>query len=196
MGGSDPRLNWWLMSNAVMTLASAAVPRTRFSNGIFCNIAALQITHPNSNICFNMDASRELEVTGNFPPLRFFGHRYSGVGNREGTSQGRKGTMGAGVRFGRPPSLSPFQKAEARRRRDTGVRIYNGHITMRHILANPHRAEDSPGRSHRLGTTCFVFLRSAVKRQYASAPLMAGAKRLPNFLSRSEGQSCQFGGEA
>jgi hypothetical protein len=37
--------------------------------------AALQITHPNSNIRFNMDASRELEVTGNFPLLRFFGHR-------------------------------------------------------------------------------------------------------------------------
>jgi hypothetical protein len=63
------------MSNAATTLASAAVPRTRFSNGIFCNIAALQITHPNSNIRFNMDASRELEVTGNFPLLRFFGHR-------------------------------------------------------------------------------------------------------------------------
>jgi hypothetical protein len=75
MGCSDARLNWWLMSNAAMTLASAAVPRTRFSNGIFCNIAALQITHSNSNICFNMDASRELEVTGNFPLLRFFGHR-------------------------------------------------------------------------------------------------------------------------
>ena len=193
MGGSDPRLNWWLMSNAVMTLASAAVPRTRFSNGIFCNIAVFQITHPNSNICFNMDASRELEVTGNFPLLRLFGHRYSGVGNREETSQGRKGTMGAGVRFGRPPSLSPFQKAEARRRRDTGVRIYNGHVTMRHILANAHRAEDSPCRSHRLGTTCFVFLRSAVKRQYASVPLMAGAKRLPNFLSRSEASRTSSG---
>ena len=129
-----------------MTLASAAVPRTRFSNGIFCNIAAFQITHPNSNICFNMDASRELEVTGNFPLLRFFGHRYSGVGNREETSQGRKGTMGAGVGSG-GASLSPFQKAEARRRRDTGVRIYNGHVTMRHILANAHRAEDSPAEA-------------------------------------------------
>ena len=76
-GGSDPRLNWWLMSNAAMTLASAAVPRTRFSNGIFCNIAALQITHSNSNICFNMAASQELEVTVNFPLLRFFGHSSS-----------------------------------------------------------------------------------------------------------------------
>ena len=64
---------------------------------------------------------------------------------------------------------------------------------MRHILANAHRAEDSPCRSHRLGTTCFVFLRSAVKRQYASVPLMAGAKRLPNFLSRSEASRASSG---
>jgi hypothetical protein len=42
MGGSAARLNWWLMSSAAMTLASAAVPRTRFSNGIFCDIAHLQ----------------------------------------------------------------------------------------------------------------------------------------------------------
>jgi hypothetical protein len=69
------RLNWWLMSNAVMTLASAAVPRTRFSKAIFCNIAHPPDNHANSNICFNTDASRELEAIGNFPFLRLFGHR-------------------------------------------------------------------------------------------------------------------------
>ena len=164
MGGSDPRLNWWLMSNAVITLASAAVPRTRFSNGIFCNITALQITNPNSNTCFNMDASRELEVTGNFPLLRFFGHRYSGVGNREGTSQGRKGTMGAVSGSGGRRHYHPFRK---RKRGGGGIPV-SGFITDTSLCA-----EDSRGRSHRLGTSCFVFLRSAVKRQYVLEALAA-----------------------
>jgi hypothetical protein len=55
------------MSSAVMTLASAAVPRTRFSNGIFCNIAALQITYPNSNIRFSVE---RLQQQGSQQPLR------------------------------------------------------------------------------------------------------------------------------
>jgi hypothetical protein len=75
MGGSDARLNCWLISNAAMTLASTAVPRTRFSNGTFCDIAHPPVAHSNSNIRFNMDASREREVTGDFPLLRFFGNR-------------------------------------------------------------------------------------------------------------------------
>ena len=54
------------------------MPRTRLSNGIFCDIAhppvGHRITTRNSNIRFNMDASREYEITSNFPVLRFFGH--------------------------------------------------------------------------------------------------------------------------
>ena len=49
------------------------------SKGIFCDIAHPpvdhQLTNENSNIRFNMDASQECGITGNFPLLRFFGHR-------------------------------------------------------------------------------------------------------------------------
>jgi len=67
-----------IISKTTITLVSAAVPRTRLSNGIFCDIAhppvGHRITTRNSNIRFNMDASREYEITSNFPVLRFFGH--------------------------------------------------------------------------------------------------------------------------
>src|SRR6516164_331897 len=39
---------------------------------------------------------------------------------RERTGEGRKRAMLAGVKFGRKPKLSPFQKAEALKRRATG----------------------------------------------------------------------------
>ena len=35
--------------------------------------AVIELTR-NSNIRFNIDASREYEITSNFPVLRFFGH--------------------------------------------------------------------------------------------------------------------------
>ena len=39
---------------------------------------------------------------------------------RERTGEGRKRAMAAGVRFGRPPVLSAFQRAEAMRRKQAG----------------------------------------------------------------------------
>jgi DNA invertase Pin-like site-specific DNA recombinase len=39
---------------------------------------------------------------------------------RERTGDGRKRAMAAGVRFGRKPKLSPYQRAEAAKRRDAG----------------------------------------------------------------------------
>jgi DNA invertase Pin-like site-specific DNA recombinase len=39
---------------------------------------------------------------------------------RERTGEGRRRAMAAGVKFGRPPVLTAFQKAEARRRREAG----------------------------------------------------------------------------
>ena len=39
---------------------------------------------------------------------------------RERTGEGRKRAMAAGVKFGRPPVLTAFQRAEAHRRRKAG----------------------------------------------------------------------------
>jgi len=39
---------------------------------------------------------------------------------RERTGEGRRRAMAAGVKFGRPPVLTAFQKAEAARRREAG----------------------------------------------------------------------------
>ena len=39
---------------------------------------------------------------------------------RERTTEGRKRALAAGVRFGRKPKLSPYQRAEAIKRRDAG----------------------------------------------------------------------------
>jgi DNA invertase Pin-like site-specific DNA recombinase len=39
---------------------------------------------------------------------------------RERTGEGRRRAMAAGVKFGRPPVLTAFQKAEAHRRRQAG----------------------------------------------------------------------------
>src|SRR6478736_1975174 len=42
---------------------------------------------------------------------------------RERTGDGRKRAMAAGVKFGRKPKLSNFQRAEAIKRRNTGERL-------------------------------------------------------------------------
>jgi hypothetical protein len=42
---------------------------------------------------------------------------------RERTGEGRKRAKAAGVKFGRKPKLSPFQRAEAIRRRSAGERL-------------------------------------------------------------------------
>ena len=42
---------------------------------------------------------------------------------RERTGEGRKRAMAAGVKFGRKPKLSDFQRAEAVRRRAAGVTL-------------------------------------------------------------------------
>jgi DNA invertase Pin-like site-specific DNA recombinase len=42
---------------------------------------------------------------------------------RERTGEGRKRAQAAGVKFGRKPKLSPFQRAEAIRRRAAGERL-------------------------------------------------------------------------
>ena len=42
---------------------------------------------------------------------------------RERTGEGRKRAMANGVKFGRKPKLSPFQRAEAIKRRTAGERL-------------------------------------------------------------------------
>ena len=42
---------------------------------------------------------------------------------RERTGDGRKRAMTAGVKFGRKPKLSDYQRAEAIKRRDAGERL-------------------------------------------------------------------------
>jgi DNA invertase Pin-like site-specific DNA recombinase len=42
---------------------------------------------------------------------------------RERTGAGRQRAMAAGVKFGRKPKLSPFQRTEAVKRRDAGERL-------------------------------------------------------------------------
>jgi hypothetical protein len=54
VGGSAAPLHWELISKVIITLASAAVPRTRLSNGIFCDIAYPPDNRSNSNMRFNM----------------------------------------------------------------------------------------------------------------------------------------------
>jgi DNA invertase Pin-like site-specific DNA recombinase len=61
---------------------------------------------------------------------------------RARTGEGRKRAQAAGIRFGRPPVLTPHQQAEARARRDNGetlvsiARSFNvSHSTIMRLLA-------------------------------------------------------------
>jgi hypothetical protein len=59
---------------------------------------------------------------------------------RERTSEGRKRAKARGVRFGRPPKLTPHQRAEALRRRADGVPLAD--------IARSHAVDRSPPSRH------------------------------------------------